>query len=130
MNHRWVLLAGSALGASGVAAGAFGAHGLKNQLTVDALAIWDIAVRYQLLHAVVLLIVFVLSQLFVSRLLSRAAQCLLAGTLCFSGSLYLLAFTGIKWFGPITPLGGAFLIAGWLMLFYAGLKIQAQKSSI
>ncbi|MDD2842819.1 MAG: DUF423 domain-containing protein [Tolumonas sp.] len=125
MNHRWMLLWSSALGASGVAAGAFGAHGLKNQLPASGLEVWDIAVRYQLLHAVVVLILFVLVQQWASRLVLRTAQLLLAGTLCFSGSLYLLALTGIKWFGPITPLGGVFLIAGWLTLFYAACKIQS-----
>jgi uncharacterized membrane protein YgdD (TMEM256/DUF423 family) len=55
----------------------------------------------------------------------RAAQLIVTGTLCFSGSLYLLALTGMKWFGPITPLGGVFLIAGWLTLFYAGSKIKS-----
>ena len=125
MNHRWMLLWSSALGASGVAAGAFGAHGLKNQLPAAGLEVWEIAVRYQLLHAVVVLILFVLSQQWSSRLVPRAAQLLLAGTLCFSGSLYLLALTGIKWLGPITPLGGALLIAGWLTLFYAASKIKS-----
>lgn len=125
MNHRWMLLWSSALGASGVAAGAFGAHGLKNQLPASGLEVWEVAVRYQLLHAVVVLILFVLAQQWSSRLVSRAAQLLLAGTLCFSGSLYLLALTGMKWLGPITPLGGVFLIAGWLTLFYAASKIKA-----
>nr|WP_321240669.1 DUF423 domain-containing protein [uncultured Tolumonas sp.] len=127
MNHRWMLLWSSALGASGVAAGAFGAHGLKNQLPASGLEVWEVAVRYQLLHAVVVLILFVLAQQWTSRLVLRAAQLLLAGTLCFSGSLYLLALTGMKWLGPITPLGGVFLIAGWLTLFYAASKIQSTK---
>jgi len=125
MNHRWMLLWSSTLGASGVAAGAFGAHGLKNQLPAAGLEVWDIAVRYQLLHAVVVLVLFVLAQQWSSRFVPRAAQLLLAGTLCFSGSLYLLALTGMKWLGPITPLGGVFLIAGWLMLFYAASKIKS-----
>lgn len=125
MEHRWIMLWAAALGASGVAAGAFGAHGLKNQLPASGLEVWEIAVRYQLLHAVVLLILFVLAQQWASRLVPRAAQLLLAGTLCFSGSLYLLALTGMKWLGPITPLGGVFLIAGWLTLFYAASKIKS-----
>ena len=125
MNHRWMLLWSSALGASGVAAGAFGAHGLQNQLPAVGLEVWEVAVRYQLLHAVVVLSLFVLVQQWPSRLVPRAAQLLLAGTVCFSGSLYLLALTGIKWFGPITPLGGVFLIAGWLTLFYAASKIKS-----
>lgn len=124
MNHRWMVLWGATLGATGVAAGAFGAHGLKHLLSSALLDAWEIAVRYQLIHAMMLLILFALAQLLDSRLIPRAAQLMAAGTLCFSGSLYLLALTGSKWLGPVTPLGGLLLIAGWLTLLYAGLKIR------
>ena len=124
MNHRWMVLWGATLGATGVAAGAFGAHGLKHLLSSALLDAWEIAVRYQLIHAMMLLILFALAQLLDSRLIPRAAQLMAAGTLCFSGSLYLLAFTGSKWLGPVTPFGGLLLIAGWLTLLYAGLKIR------
>ncbi len=124
MNHRWMVLWGATLGATGVAAGAFGAHGLKNILLPSSLNVWEIGVRYQLIHAMMLLILFALAQLLDSRLIPRAAQLMAAGTLCFSGSLYLLAFTGSKWLGPVTPFGGLWLIAGWLTLLYAGLKIR------
>ena len=124
MNHRWIILWGAALGASAVTAGAFGAHGLKNLLPPASLEAWEIAVRYQLIHAMTLLILFALAQLLDSRLIPRAAQLMTVGTLCFSGSLYLLALTGSKWLGPVTPFGGLLLIAGWLTLFYAGLKIK------
>ncbi len=124
MTHRWIILWGATLGATGVAAGAFGAHGLKNMLPPPLLEAWEIAVRYQLIHAMTLLILFALTQLLDSRLIPRAAQLMTTGTLCFSGSLYLLALTGSKWLGPVTPLGGALLIAGWLTLFWAGLKIK------
>ena len=133
MNHRWMVLWGATLGATGVAAGAFGAHGLKNILLPSSLNVWEIGVRYQLIHAMMLLILFALAQLLDSRLIPRAAQLMAAGTLCFSGSLYLLAFTGSlyllaftgsKWLGPVTPFGGLLLIAGWLTLLYAGLKIR------
>ncbi|WP_321408544.1 DUF423 domain-containing protein [Tolumonas auensis] len=124
MNHRWMVLWGATLGATGVAAGAFGAHGLKNILLPSSLNVWEIGVRYQLIHAMMLLILFALAQLLDSRLIPRAAQLMAAGTLSFSGSLYLLAFTGSKWLGPVTPFGGLLLIAGWLTLLYAGLKIR------
>jgi uncharacterized membrane protein YgdD (TMEM256/DUF423 family) len=124
MNHRWMVLWGATLGATGVAAGAFGAHGLKNILLPSSLNVWEIGVRYQLIHAMMLLILFALAQLLDSRLIPRAAQLMAAGTLCFSGSLYLLACTGSKWLGPVTPFGGLLLIAGWLTLLYAGLKIR------
>ncbi|ACQ94472.1 protein of unknown function DUF423 [Tolumonas auensis DSM 9187] len=124
MNHRWMVLWGATLGATGVAAGAFGAHGLKNILLPSSLNVWEIGVRYQLIHAMMLLILFALAQLLDSRLIPRAAQLMAAGTLCFSGSLYLLACTGSKWLGPVTPFGGLLLIAGWLTLLYVGLKIR------
>ena len=124
MNHRWIILWGAALGASAVTAGAFGAHGLKNLLPPASLEAWEIAVRYQLIHAMTLLILFALTQLLDCKLISRAAQLMTAGIFCFSGSLYLLALTGSKWLGPVTPLGGFLLIAGWLTLFWAGLKIK------
>lgn len=124
MNHRWIMLWSSALGGSGVAAGAFGAHGLKNSLSASRLEVWEIAVRYQLLHAVVLLTLFVLLQQWSHRLICRSALLLVAGSVCFSGSLYLLALTGMQIFGPVTPLGGLLLIAGWLTLFYAGIRTR------
>jgi len=122
MEHRWVMLWAAALGACGVAAGAFGAHALTLLLSPAELAVWDTAVRYQLLHAVVLLVLFTLIQVWQNSLLLRAAKLMAMGIVCFSGSLYLLALTGINWFGPITPLGGTLLIAGWMTLFYAAIR--------
>ena len=95
-------------GASGVVLGAFGAHGLKAVLAANqTLEIWHTASLYHLLHAVVLLWAAARSLAF------RLFAC---GILVFSGSLYLLAVTGRKWLGAITPLGGLLLIAGWLAL--------------
>jgi uncharacterized membrane protein YgdD (TMEM256/DUF423 family) len=95
-------------GASGVVLGAFGAHGLKAVLAANqTLEVWHTASLYHLLHAVVLLWAAARSLAF------RLFAC---GILVFSGSLYLLAVTGLKWLGAITPLGGLLLIAGWLAL--------------
>jgi uncharacterized membrane protein YgdD (TMEM256/DUF423 family) len=95
-------------GASGVALGAFGAHGLKALLAANqTLEVWHTASLYHLLHAVVLLWAAGRSLAF------RLFAC---GILVFSGSLYLLAVTGLKWLGAVTPLGGLLLIAGWLAL--------------
>ena len=95
-------------GASGVVLGAFGAHGLKAVLAANqTLEVWHTASLYHLLHAVVLLWAATRGLAF------RLFAC---GILVFSGSLYLLAVTGVKWLGAITPLGGLLLIAGWLAL--------------
>ena len=101
------------LGFLGVALGAFGAHGLKGILAEhDTRPIWETAVLYHLVHAVVL---FVLAE---RKQFPRLAWwSFLAGILIFSGSLYLLAVTNARWLGAITPLGGLSLLLGWLGLF-------------
>lgn len=98
----------SVLGALGVLAGAFGAHGLKDQVTPERLAVWETAARYHLLHAILLVGLSLLPSL---RPLT--ARLLLTGILIFSGSLYLLVLTDRGWLGAITPIGGLCLIAGW-----------------
>lgn len=100
------------LGATAVAAGAFGAHALVDVLTPDRLDTWNTAARYQLIHAVALL---ALSGFDVRRR-GRVAALWTAGTLIFSGSLYLLCLSGIGVLGAITPIGGVLLIAGWCAL--------------
>ena len=122
MAYRWLLLWSSFFGATGVGLGAFAAHGLKKILSADALAVWETAVRYQFYHALVLLILFVLLQVKSLQGVTQAAKLMIVGTLCFSGSLYLMMLTGMKILGPVTPLGGTLLIIGWLRLFYAGIK--------
>ena len=113
---RTFFVLGALLGASGVALGAFGAHGLRHRVTPEALAIFETATRYQLIHALALLA----SAWAVARWGNgplRAAGWLLAGgTLIFSGSLYALVLTGQRWLGAVTPLGGLGMIAGWLLL--------------
>jgi uncharacterized membrane protein YgdD (TMEM256/DUF423 family) len=93
-----------------VALGAFGAHALKATLAANAtIDVWNKAVLYHFVHAIALLVLATLPAA------SRAASIfLLAGIVLFSGSLYLLALTNIKWLGPITPLGGFCFLAGWL----------------
>jgi len=102
------------LGALGIALGAFGAHALQERLAgLGTTAIWEKAVFYHLLHTVMLA---VLASREVFRPRAWWAFCL--GILFFSGSLYVLAFTGIRWLGAITPVGGIAFIAGWLMLLW------------
>lgn len=113
MNPRAWILVGCIWAALGVVCGAFGAHALKDSLTPEQLAVWETAVRYQLVHALAL----VLFGLFGERSTGKEypGLLLLLGSLFFSGSLYALCFgflTGIM--GPITPIGGLMMILGWL----------------
>ena len=96
-------------GALAVAAGAFGAHALRAQLSPDLLAVFETGARYHMVHALAM----GLAALAGAR---WSPGLFLAGIILFSGSLYLLALTGIGWLGAVTPLGGAFLLAGWICL--------------
>lgn len=136
MAAQLFLLAGALYGAIGVALGAFGAHGLRQRLGDSALATWETAVFYQLLHAVVLLVVgcwIRLAQSAVSGFpdvalgpLNVAGWSFALGVLLFSGSLYVLALGGPRFFGPVTPLGGAAFIVGWLALIAAAGRLAAR----
>jgi uncharacterized membrane protein YgdD (TMEM256/DUF423 family) len=119
---KTILMTASILLAAAVAIGAFGAHGLKTQLSVDMMQIYKTGVEYHFYHALGLLLIGVLSVSMPSDLLKWSAIFLTAGVILFSGSLYVLAITGIKWLGAITPLGGLSFIAGWVLLFVAVLK--------
>jgi uncharacterized membrane protein YgdD (TMEM256/DUF423 family) len=117
-------LAGAVLGFIGVAAGSFGAHGLKDILEANGQAAnWETAVRYCLFHAVVLVAIAGLAASpgasSASSLLTIAAGCLLAGVLIFSGFLGVLALTGIRILGAIVPIGGVLLLIGWGTLIAA-----------
>lgn len=112
-------MAASVLLALAVAIGAFGAHGLKAHLIPEMLQTYKTGVEYHFYHALGLLLVGVLSVSMPSNLLNWSASLLALGIILFSGSLYLLAITGIKWLGAITPIGGISFIAGWILLFVA-----------
>jgi uncharacterized membrane protein YgdD (TMEM256/DUF423 family) len=112
------LLLAALLGATGVGAGAFGAHGLRERLSAEQLGWWDTASRYQLLHALALGLTGLLARQRGAPL-PAATQLFLWGTLVFSGTLYALALGGPRWLGAVTPLGGAGLIAGWVALALA-----------
>jgi len=96
------------LGFLGVALGAFGAHYLKDNVAAFNAAVWQTAVLYQLVHAV--------AALWASGRNPLVVWLWAAGVVFFSGSLYILAVTGIKWLGAITPIGGLLFLAGWLLL--------------
>jgi len=112
----------SVLLALAVAIGAFGAHGLKAHLSTEMLQTYKTGVEYHFYHALGLLLIGILSISFPSSLLNWSAILLAIGIILFSGSLYVLAITGIKWLGAITPFGGLSFIAGWVLLFVAVLK--------
>ncbi len=102
--------------AFGVALGAFGAHGLKPRLSADLLAIYETGVRYHLVHGLALFVAAWLAGEDQSRSARLAGVLFALGILLFSGSLYLLALTGVRSFGAITPLGGVAWIAAWLLI--------------
>jgi uncharacterized membrane protein YgdD (TMEM256/DUF423 family) len=110
----WVGVA-AALGSLGVALGAFGAHALRGRLPPELLAAWHTAVQYHLVHSAALLALGLYASA-TGRSVRLPAGLLTAGIVLFSGSLYLLAGAGQRWAGPVTPLGGLCLIAGWLAL--------------
>ena len=122
-TQKFFLIAGAALGGLGVAVGAFGAHALRPTLeAAGRLDTFETAVKYQFYHAFALLAVGLLAQRIGSPLLSYSGHAFLAGTLVFSGSLYVLCLTGIRWLGAVTPLGGVLMIAGWGLLAWAVAK--------
>lgn len=117
MNQRASLLIGTLFGLFGVALGAFGAHALKDMLSASGrLDTYELAVRYQFYHALALLAVGLLQQNMISKYLKTSSIFFLSGTLLFSGSLYLLCFTGSTMFAMVTPFGGVLLIFGWVFL--------------
>ena len=109
---------------SSVLMGAFGAHALKDKLSEYSMSIYDKAVFYQVFHAIGILIITILGQLFNTQDFNISGWLFVIGILLFSGSLFILSVTGIKWLGAITPIGGVMFIVGWLLLFFKVFKIQ------
>lgn len=99
-----------------VAAGAFGAHALRQRLEPDLLAVFETGARYQMYHALALLAVAWAATRWPGTLMTWAGWLFVLGTVLFSGSLYVLALSGIRWLGAITPLGGLAFLVGWLCL--------------
>lgn len=105
-----------------VAAGAFGAHALKARLPADLLAAFETGARYQMFHALGLLAAGLLFAARPSALVAGAGWSMLAGIVLFSGSLFVLALTGVRWLGAITPFGGVAFLVGWTLLAVASLR--------
>ncbi len=123
----WIAL-GGLLGMTGVAAGAFGAHALKSRVDADLLVVFETASRYQMYHALILVGLGILASRIDQSLLQVAGYSFLVGTVVFSGSLYALVMTGNRSLGAITPVGGAALIFGWLLLSVVAMRATFGQS--
>ena len=122
---RIFLAIASVLGGISVILGAFASHALKDRLSDRALEIWETGTKYQMYHALALiLIALLITRLPASTSLVVAGYAFIAGILLFSGSLYALSLSGIKWLGAITPLGGVAFIIGWICLAVAAWGIE------
>ena len=121
-SSRWLVLIGCVSAGLGVAAGAFGAHMLKDLLEPNMLAVYDTATRYQMYHAFGLVLSGLVVRVGRDSGASKAGWLFLAGTLLFCGSLYGVSLLGIRWLGAVTPVGGVLFIVGWLVLGWRGLK--------
>lgn len=135
MQKKLLIISGI-FGALAVSLGAMGAHGLKSKLetgliTETNLQTFDTAAKYQMYHSIVLLALVFLFEKFSTKLITAAAYCFITGIVLFSGSLYILATAKllglgeVSWFGPVTPIGGLFLITGWILIIIAGVKKQS-----
>lgn len=125
MRGMWIIFA-SVSGFIAVAAGAFGDHGLRGRISDEMLRIWNVAAHYQLTHSIVMASLALAAGERCVRLKTASLVCFLAGIVIFSGSLYALALTGIRWLGAITPLGGAGLLTGWALLAVYGFQQRAR----
>lgn len=122
-SAQLVMLIGIISSALGVAFGAFGAHGLKQILSTSSLHIYQTGVDYQMWHSLALILIGLsLQRMHTSRLLILSAWIMLSGIILFSGSLYLLAITEIRWLGMITPLGGVSFLVAWVLFAIAIVK--------
>jgi uncharacterized membrane protein YgdD (TMEM256/DUF423 family) len=118
---RWLGALGALFGFGGVALGAFAAHALRSRLPADLAAVFETGVRYQMYHALALLLVAMAGEWWLGAQAEWAGWLFVAGIVLFSGSLYVLALTGVRWIGAITPLGGVSFLVGWAVLVWGAL---------
>lgn len=128
MNYRLWIAAAAIAALVAVAAGALGAHALRDRLTAEQLESFHVAVRYQMTHALALLAIGWLAWLSPRRLVTVAGLLLAVGMVLFSGSIYGLVLLQWKWLGPITPIGGVLMMAGWLSLAIAAFGLPTRTS--
>jgi uncharacterized membrane protein YgdD (TMEM256/DUF423 family) len=117
--ERVFFVLGSLSALVSVALGAFAAHGLKARLSPGLLETFEVGVRYQMVHALALLAVAWAATKWPGVAVNAAGCLFVAGTLLFSGSLYVLSLSGVRWLGAVTPFGGAAFLAGWACLAWA-----------
>ena len=122
--ERVFFILGSISAFIGVAAGAFGAHVLAGRLAVEMLSVFETGARYQMYHALGLIAAAWACGRWPSKLAAAGGWLFVIGTVLFSGSLYLLSTSGLKWLGAITPVGGLALLAGWACLALAALTVN------
>lgn len=120
--EKLFFIAGAVSAFIGVAAGAFGAHALKTRLDADLMAVFEVGVRYQMYHAFALIATAWAISRWPGSAASAAGVLFIIGTVLFSGSLYLLSLTGVRWLGAITPLGGLAWLVAWACLVWAVAK--------
>jgi len=130
MRTRKFIILGALLSLTSIIMGAFGAHLIENNLGKKAADIFDTAASYQMYHGLAIILIAILMNQIESRFLNLSIYFLVAGTICFSGSLYLLAFkTKLGGFtniiGPITPIGGLLFIIGWAIFIFAVIKAKS-----
>jgi uncharacterized membrane protein YgdD (TMEM256/DUF423 family) len=121
MRTNWFAV-GAFAAAIGVTLGAFGAHALKLRITEDLLAVFETGVRYQMYHALALLAVAWAATRWPGPWINASGWLFTLGILIFCGSLYLMTFTGVRWLGAITPIGGLCFILGWIAMAVAALR--------
>lgn len=121
---RILLIVGAVNAVISVACGAFGAHGLEGKLTAHYLEVWETACRYQMYHAIGIIVLALLKQVTGIQLFGTAGWVMFAGIVIFSGSLFVLTLSGVKVLGAITPIGGVLFIASWVMLVISALKVN------
>ena len=124
LSVKGILIAAGVSGCLSVMLGAFAAHGLKNQIGDEMLAVFNTGVKYQSWHACVLLFLGLMAMQSTDTLWRLAAVFIVLGMVLFSGSLYGLSVGGPRWLGPITPLGGLSFIVAWLCIICAAVKLK------
>ncbi|MDX1567883.1 MAG: DUF423 domain-containing protein [Longimicrobiales bacterium] len=121
-NLKTFLALGAVLAFLGVALGAFGAHGLRGRVSAEDLQTFEIGVRYQMYHALALLAVAWVGTRFPGSAVTAAGWLFVAGIVIFSGSLYVLVLSGVRWLGAVTPIGGLAFLGGWLALLWGVIR--------
>ena len=126
-KNIWLMI--GAIGAAlAVSTGAFGAHILEPIVSESVFITYQKAVRYQMYHSIGLIFVALISSQTPTKAVNIAGWCFLIGMVTFSGSLYLIVFSGFSWFGAITPIGGVLFIVGWISLAFSGFRDKTVKS--